>query len=151
MRVHQEVTGHHSPHLATSGYWCISYITDKQSFGGGARAPTCFPTANSRHEVRTEAMSIALPPNAYPYVFFEDILAIFGSTSERSVPFCLRMRDVFERSGISLRDVVRVAVTRTPPWEIVRPQIDTSLSNTKSATLCRVSSSLEPESLCHPT
>ena len=68
---------------------------------------------------------------AYPYVFSEDILAIFESTSERSVPFCLRMRDAFERIDISLRDVVRVAVTQTPPWEIVRPQIDTSLSDTK--------------------
>ena len=76
--------------------------------------------------------------SAYPYVFSEDILAIFESTSERSVPFCLRMRGVFERSGISLCDVVRVAVTRTPPWEIVRPQIDTSLSDTKKVRRCAV-------------
>ena len=67
----------------------------------------------------------------YPYVFSQGILALFARRAERSVPFCIRMRDLFKKCSLPLRDVRRASIASSPPWEQVRPQIDISLADTR--------------------
>ena len=69
----------------------------------------------------------------YPYVFSRDMLAVFEGGSERSAPFCQRMQKFFADSGLALRDVMRVDVTSSPPWHLVRPEIDLSLADSKKS------------------
>ena len=68
---------------------------------------------------------------AYPYVFAGDVLTIFDGMTQREMPFCLRMRDLFDISGVSPRDVTRIALTPHPPWELVYPEMDLSLTEVK--------------------
>ena len=72
----------------------------------------------------------------YQYVFARRALAVFRTgRSPRSVPFPIRVNNLFDDAGISLRGVARSTVLRMPPWELVYPSADTSLSEvTKSAT-----------------
>ena len=58
-------------------------------------------------------------------------MSIFESGTQRSSPFCVRMRDLFERSGLSVRDVARIDTTALPPWQSVNPQIDLSLADAR--------------------
>ena len=70
---------------------------------------------------------------AYPYVFSQDTLSLFLSRPRKYIPFCLRMQDLFARSGISLRDVMCVDTSSSPPWQSVTPQINLSLSDVKKS------------------
>ena len=45
------------------------------------------------------------------------------------------MRDLFEKCDLSLRGVRRVSIAPSPPWEQVRPQIDTSLADSRKCDL----------------
>ena len=61
---------------------------------------------------------------AYPYVFAQDTLSFFLSRPRKYIPFCLRMQDLFARSRISLRDVMCVDTSSSPPWQSVTPHIN---------------------------
>ena len=67
----------------------------------------------------------------YPYVFSRGTLALFDDRGQSSSPFCTRMRDLFDGCGLLLRDVRRISVASSPPWERARPLIDLSLADTK--------------------
>ena len=41
------------------------------------------------------------------------------------------MQNLFARTGISLRNVMRVGITTSPPWQSIQPQIDLSLTDVK--------------------
>ena len=45
--------------------------------------------------------------------------------------FCSRMQNLFVNSGLSLRDVMRVELTTSPPWQAIQPQVDISLTDVK--------------------
>ena len=50
----------------------------------------------------------------------------------RSAPLCLRAQNLLARSGLSLRDVMRVGITTSkPPWQFIHPLIDLSLADVK--------------------
>ena len=65
----------------------------------------------------------------YPYVFSRGLLALFDGKSERSAPFCIRMRDLFERCSLPLQGIRQANVVSSPPWENVRPLIDLTLAD----------------------
>ena len=67
----------------------------------------------------------------YDYVFSRGILSLFDGRSQRSAPFCTRIRDLFASSGLPLRGVRRLHVASSPPWEQTRPVIDLSLADVK--------------------
>ena len=67
----------------------------------------------------------------YSYVFSRSLLALFEGRMQRFAPFCLRMQDLFSRSGIPVREVMRFDTIASPPWQCVQPQIDTSLCDVK--------------------
>lgn len=72
----------------------------------------------------------------YQHVFSQRALTVFrGSGVMRSTPFCVRIRDTFEDAAINLRGVAKVTPLRVPPWELVSPSINITLSElTKSST-----------------
>ena len=70
---------------------------------------------------------------AYPYVFSQHTFSLFLSRPRKYIPFCLRMQDLFARSRISLRDVMCVDTSSSPPWQSVTPQINLSLSDVKKS------------------
>ena len=70
---------------------------------------------------------------AYRYVFSEDFLDLFDGKLQKSVPFCIRMRDLFERCNLPLRGVRRASVASSPPWEHVRPIIDLTLAEVRKS------------------
>ena len=54
----------------------------------------------------------------------------------RAVPFCVRIRSLLQEANIALRDIARASHTRLPPWQLVTPVTDLSLSDMqKSAVL----------------
>ena len=68
---------------------------------------------------------------SYHYIFSRRVLSIFEGRTLRSAPFCLRMQNLFARTDISLRNVMRVDITTSPPWQSIQPQIDLSLADVK--------------------
>ena len=70
---------------------------------------------------------------AYSYVFSRDLLATFDGMTQSATPFCVRMKDLFQKSGIPLRGVRRATLLPFPPWELARPDIDLSLADTKKS------------------
>ena len=68
---------------------------------------------------------------SYHYIFSRRVLSIFKGRTLRSAPLCLRMQNLFTRTGISLRNVMRVDITTSPPWQSIQPQIDLSLADVK--------------------
>ena len=65
---------------------------------------------------------------AYHCAFARDIVSLFESSTQKSIPFCLRMREAFARCNISLRDVMRFDMQLSPPWHAIHPKIDLSLA-----------------------
>ena len=74
----------------------------------------------------------------YPYVFSEDVLSTFDGGSPRSMPFGQRLRDLGERSGIVVRNVMRVDPMPSPPWRLIRSDIDLSLADAKKTEMTSV-------------
>ena len=68
---------------------------------------------------------------AYPYVFSQEFLSLFESATLRSIPFCLRIRDLLAKSNLALRGVRRIDTMASPPWKSVTPDIDLSLSDVR--------------------
>ena len=68
---------------------------------------------------------------AYPYVFSQGFLSLFESAALRSIPFCLRIRDLLAKSNLALRGVRRIDTMASPPWKSVTPDIDLSLSDVR--------------------
>ena len=68
---------------------------------------------------------------AYPYVFTLDLLSLFEAGTQKSVPFCLRIKELLTRCNLSLRDIMRVDTMSSPPWKAVIPEIDLSLTDVK--------------------
>ena len=48
---------------------------------------------------------------------------------------CIRTHDLLEKSGITLRGVMRCGTSESPPWKSVRPQVDLSLSDIRKGDL----------------
>lgn len=70
----------------------------------------------------------------YDAVFSRETEALFrGGILQRSEPFCVRMRRLVEESGLRLPAVRRIDHLRTPPWRLVAPSIDLSLSEHRKA------------------
>ena len=68
----------------------------------------------------------------YDAVFSRSALAVFREGRERrSVPFCIRMRWLFDESDLELHGVTRVTHLSVPPWKLSPPSIDISLSEIK--------------------
>ena len=66
----------------------------------------------------------------YAHVFSRRVLALFENDSAaRAVPFCVRVRGLITEANIALRHIARVSPTSIPPWELMTPAIDTSLSS----------------------
>ena len=72
---------------------------------------------------------------AYSYVFSTVLLSLFEGTATRYKPFCSRTKDLFAKSNLPLRSVMRVDSMSSPPWESSIPQIDASLSAVKKGDL----------------
>ena len=67
----------------------------------------------------------------YPCVFSRHILSLFETSTQRNIPFCVRMQNLLARSGLSVRNVMRVETFPSPPWQTIQPRIDTTLANVK--------------------
>ena len=69
--------------------------------------------------------------------FSRHVLAVFENRSAtRAVPFCVRVRKLLHDADIALRHIARIfQVNIPPPWELVTPSIDTSLSSVKRDTV----------------
>ena len=68
----------------------------------------------------------------YAHVFSGDVLTVFRSRPKRhSVPFCLRVNTLLAECGLKLCEVRRDRHLTTPPWQLVSPTIDVSLSDQK--------------------
>lgn len=68
----------------------------------------------------------------YNQVFGRHVLAVFrGGVPLRSVPFCIRARELLLEAGVRLRGVARATSPRIPPWELAVPTIDVSISELK--------------------
>ena len=69
---------------------------------------------------------------SYHYIFSRRVLSIFEGRMLRYAPLCLRAQNLLSRSGLSLRDVMRVGITTSkPPWQFIHPLIDLSLADVK--------------------
>ena len=65
----------------------------------------------------------------YAYVFSRRVLALFeNDNTARAVPLCVRVCRLMQEANIAPRHIARVSPTIIPPWELVAPTIDTSLS-----------------------
>ena len=67
----------------------------------------------------------------YPCVFSRHLLSLFDGSTQRHIPFGVRTQNLIARSGLSLRNVMRVETLASPPWQNIRPQIDLTLANMK--------------------
>ena len=71
----------------------------------------------------------------YQAVFSRATLSVLGSREGArrvsSVPFCVRMRTLFTESDLQPREIMRVDCLPVPPWHLVTPSVDVSLSETK--------------------
>ena len=68
----------------------------------------------------------------YDSVFSSDVLATFRDRpTRRYVPFCLRMRALISDCGLRMREIMRLEHLSSPPWQLLPPSIDVSLSETK--------------------
>ena len=72
---------------------------------------------------------------AYSYAFSSELLSLFEGTASRYKPFCSRTKDLFAKSNLPMRSVMRVDSASSPPWESAIPQIDVSLSAVKKGDL----------------
>ena len=72
---------------------------------------------------------------AYPYIFSHGFLSLFGGSARKYTPMCIRTHDLLEKSGITLRGVMRCGTSESPPWKSVRPQVDLSLSDIRKGDL----------------
>ena len=54
----------------------------------------------------------------YSYVFSRSLLALFEGRMQRFAPFCLRMQDLFSRSGIPVREVMRFDTNSIPAMAV---------------------------------
>ena len=72
---------------------------------------------------------------AYPYIFSHGFLSLFGGSARKYTPMCIRTHDLREKSGITLRGVMRCGTSKSPPWKSVRPQVDLSLSGIRKGDL----------------
>ena len=72
----------------------------------------------------------------YHHVFSRCALSVFQHSRVSSSPFCTRIRELCNDSGISLRGVTKLTPPRIPPWELATPTVDVSLAEfRKSDTL----------------
>ena len=76
----------------------------------------------------------------YPYIFSHQFLSISGSVTRKLPPFGARMQSMFERSGISIREVMRIDDMQKPPWQCVQPRIDLSLAEIRKGDLLPIES-----------
>ena len=68
----------------------------------------------------------------YPYVFSRGLLSLFiPDLARKYTPFCSRILDLVERSGVRMSDIMRVGTMAELPWETICPQIDLSLANVR--------------------
>ena len=68
---------------------------------------------------------------SYPHIFSRRFLSISEGSTLGSALFCSRMQNLFVNSGLSLRDVMRVEPTTSPPWQAIQPRVDISLTDVK--------------------
>ena len=68
----------------------------------------------------------------YNSVFSHRITALFRA-GERSVPFGVRIRSLFDESGIKLRKVRKLAHIRSAPWDLVTAETDISLTTARKS------------------
>ena len=85
----------------------------------------------------------------YPYIFSRPLLAQFEITPLKCSPFCMRMQDLFARSGIPLRRVMRVDAPTSPPWQYVRPRVDLSLTDARKADVLPIEARSRTAELLH--
>lgn len=79
----------------------------------------------------------------YEAVFGRSTLSVFRNsgreTRSRCEPLCLRVKRLFADSGVEPRNVKRDECPQVPPWQLLLPSIDTSLSEmTKGETIPEV-------------
>ena len=72
---------------------------------------------------------------SYSYIFSQGFLSLFEGRAQRATPFCLRIQDLFAKSNLSLRGVLRADSTPPPPWKNAHPRIDLSLSDIRKGDL----------------
>ena len=76
----------------------------------------------------------------YPYVFSRSLLSLFRDSARKYTPFCSRILDLVERSGVRMSDIMRVGTMAEPPWETICPQIDLSLANIRKGDITPIES-----------
>ena len=68
----------------------------------------------------------------YNHVFSNDMLVAFRPRPERRcVPLCLRIRSLVSESHLPVHEVMQVNHLSTPPWRLISPAVDISLSEDK--------------------
>ena len=76
----------------------------------------------------------------YPYVFSRSLLSLFRDSARKYTPFCSRILDLVERSGVRMSGIMRVGTMAEPPWETICPQIDLSLANIRKGDVTPIES-----------
>ena len=72
---------------------------------------------------------------AFSYAFSRGLLSLFEGSARRYKPFCSRMKDLFEKNDLPLRNIMRADKVKSPPWKGAIPQIDLSLSDVRKGDL----------------